>query len=426
MVRGGLTVRWRLTLLYGGLFLVCGAALLAVTYALVAHAARSGPGVVRFDRRASGASVKAEVPAGPKFAGSRATDLPAQLKQVLGSPGGPAAVRFVGRQQQIADLHQLEIESAIALAIVAIISGGLGWIVAGRVLRPVRTITTETRQISEANLHRRLSLPGPRDELRTLSDTIDGLLERLEGAFDAQRQFVANASHELRTPLTAVRALLEMVMSDPRATPATFREVCRQALEESEHQEQLIEALLALAQGERGLDGRGPVDLGLLAAAACRGQQADADEAHVDLDATLEAAVVSGDRHLIRRLVANLLQNAIRHNVPDGSVRVEVRREAEQAVLSVVNTGPVVPAGEIERLLQPFERLGRDRSGHREGFGLGLSIVVAIVTAHEAQLDIQPGEDGGLCVVVRFQLVPDSAGETVPLRVRSREALRLG
>jgi signal transduction histidine kinase len=399
------------------LFLVCGAALLAVTYALVAHAAKDGAAVV---------SRRGPASLAPIFVPSPSEALPQQIGQVLQSPAGRAAVKFVGRQQQIADLHQLEIESAIALAIMAMISGGMGWVVAGRVLRPVRTITAETRQISEANLHRRLSLPGPRDELRTLSDTIDGLLERLEGAFDAQRRFVANASHELRTPLTAVRALLEMVISDPRATPATFREVCRQALEESGHQEQLIDALLALAQGERGLERREPVDLGLVVAAVCRAQQADADAAHVDLDATPEAAVVSGDRHLIRRLVANLVQNAIRHNVPDGSVRVVVRREADQAVLSVVNTGPVVPDGEIERLLQPFQRLGGDRSGHREGFGLGLSIVASIVTAHEARLEIQPGEDGGLRVDVRFQLVPDSEGETVPLRVRSREALRLG
>ncbi len=418
------TVRWRLTLLYGGLFLVCGAALLAVTYALVAHAAITGPGLVAF-RPASGAgaSVK-QVSVAPKFVRGTA-EVPPQLTRVLGSAEGRAAVRFVGKQQQIADLHQLEIESAIALATMAFISGGLGWLVAGRVLRPVRTITAETRQISEANLHRRLSLPGPRDELRTLSDTIDGLLERLEGAFDAQRRFVANASHELRTPLTAVRALLEMVISDPHATPATFRDICRQALEESEQQEQLIDALLALAQGQRGLDGREPVDLGLVAAAASRVQQADA-AAHVELEAVLEAAVVSGDRHLLRRLVSNLLQNAIRHNLPDGHVRVEVRREAGQAILSVVNTGPVVPAGEIERLLQPFQRLAPDRSGHGEGFGLGLSIVAAIATAHDAELDVQPGDDGGLNVDVRFPLAAHATGETVPLRFTSREALPLG
>jgi signal transduction histidine kinase len=411
------TVRWRLTLLYGGLFLVCGAALLAVTYSLVSHAAITGPGLVAFDRARP-----------TKFVQAASAIPPPEIRQLLHSPNGQAAVKFVGRQQQIADLHQLEIESAIALGIMAIISGGLGWLVAGRVLRPVRTITAETRQISEANLHRRLSLPGPRDELRTLADTIDGLLERLEGAFDAQRRFVANASHELRTPLTAVRALLEMVVSDPHATPATFRETCRQALEESEQQERLIDALLALAQGQRGLDGREPIDLGLITSGVVRAQRADADAEHLTLDATLEAARVSGDRHLIARLVSNLVQNAIRHNIPDGNVRVEVRRGGGQAVLTVVNTGPVVPAGEIARLLQPFQRRTPDRSGHHDGFGLGLSIVAAIASAHEATLDIRPGEHGGLRVEVRFPLYEHPVGEsdTAPLRVKLREALPLG
>jgi signal transduction histidine kinase len=404
------TVRWRLTLLYGGLFLVCGAALLAVTYALVAHAAITGPGLVAFD--STGGSVK-QAPALPKIARARPATFPPVLRKVLGSSEGRAAVRFVGRQQQIADLHQLEIESGIALAIMAVISAGLGWLVAGRVLGPLRTITSETQQISEANLHRRLALPGPRDELRTLADTIDGLLERLEGAFDAQRRFVANASHELRTPLTAVRALLEMIISDPRATIATFRATCREALAESEQQEQLIDALLALAQGQRGLDGREPTDLGLVTADAVRAQRADAEAAQVTLDVTLEAALVAGDRHLIGRLVSNLLQNA-------------VRRDGRHAVISVVNTGPVVPAGEIERLVQPFQRLGPDRSGPRQGFGLGLSIVVAIATTHEAAIDIHPGEEGGLFVEVRFPCAEQPLGETPPLRVKSREALRSG
>jgi signal transduction histidine kinase len=420
-----LTVRWRLTLLYGGLFLVCGAALLAVTYALVAHDARSEPDAVAFGP-GPGATRVTQAPVKSSFIRASSESLPSQLREVLRSPQGRAAVKFVGRQQRIADLHQLEIESAIALAIMAIISGGLGWVVAGRVLRPVRTITVQTREISEANLHQRLSLPGPRDELRTLSDTIDDLLQRLERAFDAQRRFVANASHELRTPLTAARALLEMVISDPHATPATFRETCRQALEENEQQERLIDALLALAQGQRGLDGREPVDLGLVAAAASRAQQAEASAAHVELETVLEAAVVSGDRHLLRRLVSNLLQNAIRHNVPDGHVRVGVRRDPGEAVLSVVNTGPVVPAAEVDRLLQPFQRLAPDRAGHLEGFGLGLSIVAAIATAHDAALAVHPGEEGGLRVEVRFPLAPHAPGETVPLRVRSREALPSG
>jgi len=390
------TVRWRLTLLYGCLFLVCAAALLAVTYALVAHAATTGPDLVTFGPAGeAGVSFKQAPATRPTKLVRAPAEVPQELRRVLGSPDGQAAVRFVGRQQQIADLHQLEIESAIALAIMALISGGLGWLVAGRVLRPLRTITAETQQISE-------------------------------GAFDAQRRFVANASHELRTPLTAVRALLEMVISDPHATPATFRATCREALVESEQQEQLIDALLALAQGHGGLAAREPIDLGLLTAGVVRAQRADAEAAHLKLDVTLEAAVVEGDRHLIGRLVLNLVQNAIRHNLPGGDVRVAVHREDGRAVMSVVNTGPAVPAGEIERLLQPFQRLGRDRAGRREGFGLGLSIVAAVATAHGAALDIHPGGDGGLFVAVRFPRAQQFAGETPPLQVKSREALPSG
>jgi signal transduction histidine kinase len=270
------------------------------------------------------------------------------------------------------------------------------------VLRPLRTITATAQQISEANLHRRLDLPGPRDELRTLADTIDGLLARLESAFEAQRRFVANASHELRTPLTAVRALLEMVISDPRATVQTFRDTCREALEESEQQEQLIDALLALAQGQRGLDHRESTDLASITDEAIKSVASEADGRHLHLDVTLEPALISGDRRLIARLVSNLLQNAIRHNVRDGEVHVHVGALGGRASLTIANTGPVVPAEEVERLLQPFQRLEADRLGHREGFGLGLSIVAAIAAAHDARLDVRAGERGGLHVQVTF------------------------
>ena len=188
--------------------------------------------------------------------------MPPRLQKLLESPSGRRVILNVQSGQRISDLHQLVIESSIALAIMAIISGALGWVVAGRVLAPLRTMTAATQQMSEVNLHERLAIQGPPDELRQLADTIDGLLERLEGAFDAQRRFVANASHELRTPLTTVRALLEMVLSDPRATVGTFRTTCRQVLEESAQQEQLIDALLALAQGQRGIDSRESIDLG--------------------------------------------------------------------------------------------------------------------------------------------------------------------
>lgn len=406
------TVRWRLTLLYGGMFLVCGAALLAITYTLVKHAAADS-GLVAIGpeptppsnsfRTVPGGTSPIQLHASPptiKIKGNQVT-VPANVGRLLRSSAGQQAVRYVGRAQQIADLHQLEIESAIALAVMAIISTLLGWYVAGRVLRPLRTITAAAQQISEVSLHRRLALPGPRDELRTLADTIDGLLARLESAFDAQRRFVANASHELRTPLTTVRALLEMAVSDPHATVETFRATCREALEESEQQEQLIDALLALAQGQRGLDRREPADLAEITEEVLRTEQAEIDGAHLHLDITLDPAPLSGDPRLLTRLASNLIQNAIRHNVPDGTLRVRVGTAGGRASLTVVNTGPPVPPGEIERLLQPFQRLAAERLD-RGGFGLGLSIVAAIAGAHHAALDVRPGERGGLHVEVRF------------------------
>ncbi len=240
----------------------------------------------------------------------------------------------------MSDLHQLIVESSIALAVMALISAALGWLVAGRVLRPLRTMTATTQQISETSLDRRLAMEGPRDELRQLADTIDGLLERLEAAFDAQRRFVANASHELRTPLTAARAMLEMIISDPNATVDTFRETCVQVLDESEQQEQLIDALLALAQGQRGIVHREAIDLAALVGEVVARHRPEADLRGLTLDASLEPALVSGDRRLIERLASNLVENAIRHNITSGHVGIRVAPDAGRASLEVVNTGP--------------------------------------------------------------------------------------
>jgi signal transduction histidine kinase len=412
------TVRWRLTLLYGGLFLVCGAALLAITYTLVDHATVSNGPLRSFTIR-PGAVARSASP--PNF--QRATKtlypprsgLPEPVQKLLSTASGRSAILSVGSVQRISDLHQLVIESSIALAIMAIISGALGWVVAGRVLAPLRTMTAATRQMSEVNLHERLALQGPHDELRELADTIDGLLGRLEGAFDAQRRFVANASHELRTPLTAVRALLEMVLSDPNATVGTFRTTCRQVLEESEQQEQLIDALLALAHGQRGIDTREPIDLAAIAGDVLRAHEQEAAARDVHLDVSLEPAPIAGDRRLIDRLVSNLVDNALRYNVPGGSARVEVRAGASRVDLAVVNTGPVLAAEEVDRVLAPFQRLAGDRVGHGEGLGLGLSIVVAIASAHDAALDVKPGAHGGLEIGVRFARASGGEREaTVP------------
>jgi signal transduction histidine kinase len=437
------TVRWRLTLLYGGLFLACGAALLAITYTLVSHAKVSGPGafqqaVIRGQLPAGGSPAPPRPAVGFQITSVDNRHIPlgtsqSSLRRLLRSRAGQVAVQLVGSQQRISDLHQLEVESVIALALMAILSTALGWVVAGRVLRPLRTMTATARQISEVNLNERLAMPGPRDELRRLADTIDGLLQRLEEAFDAQRRFVANASHELRTPLTAARALLEMVLSDPDATIETFRTTCEQVLEEGGQQEQLIAALLALAQGQRGIDRPEPIDLAAVAADALQTHRPDAAALGVRLDVSLDPAPLSGDRRLIERLVSNLLDNALHHNIPNGSVRVLVGTRGGAATLAVSNTGPLVPAGEIDRLLQPFQRLAPDRIGHRGGLGLGLSIVAAVTNAHDATLDVRPGADGGLQIEVRFhpvlgdnpsavpnQISPPPAGESIARRIRRR------
>jgi signal transduction histidine kinase len=309
----------------------------------------------------------------------------------------------------------------------AVISGVVGWVIAGRVLRPLRTITATTREISEASLHRRLSMEGPRDELRQLADTIDGLLERLESAFEAQRRFVANASHELRTPLTAARAMLEMVMTDPRADVNTFKATCEHVLAEQEHEEQLIDALLALAHGERGLERKEPVDLATVVRSELARRRIEAARGDLDLDVSLEPAVVLGEERLLERLVSNLLENAIRYNGPDGEVLIVVGSPAGRPTLRIANAGPVVPAAEIARLLQPFQRLERDRVGHGEGLGLGLSIVAAVADAHGATLSVEPRAGGGLDIGVEFPPPPalpgagaGEAGERPPIAVATR------
>jgi signal transduction histidine kinase len=438
------TVRWRLTLLYGGLFLVSGVALLAITYTLVDHAAvfpqgprvtlvrgaptAPGPGIIlgdaaRLDRLARKPTA---VPPTLQFkvAGRNA---PAPIQRLLRTRAGQKALGEVVWTQRVADLHQLIIESALALALMAIISTALGWVVAGRVLRPLRMMTTATQEISAENLNRRLGVLGPRDELRQLADTIDGLLGRLEGAFDAQRRFVANASHELRTPLTAVRALLEMVLSDPKATVATFRATCEQVLDESEQQEQLIEALLTLAQGQRGIDHAESLDLTSLVGAVLDSREGAAATGGVEIGRALAPATVAGDPRLVERLVCNLVDNAIRHNVPDGRVDIALQSNG-RPTLTVTNTGPAVPPEEVDRLLQPFQRLSPDRTT-RAGLGLGLSIVAAIANAHEAVLAVRARPGGGLEVDVHFPAQPAAAPvkeAPVPLSVQRQTTIGIG
>src|SRR5262249_22408545 len=293
-------------------------------------------------------------------------------------------------------------QSGVALAIMAALSIMLGWVVAGRVLRPLRTITDAAREISASNLHRRLALEGPDDELTRLGATFDGLLERLEASFIAQRQFVANASHELRTPLTVERALLEVALADPNPPAESLRRTCEQVLANSKEQEELIEALLTLSRSQRGLDQRERSDLAEVSENVLTMLRGQAHRRGIKLDARLEAAESSGDARLAERLISNLVDNGIRHNYTGGRVEVRTTTKADRSVVSVENSGSVVPAEEVERLFQPFQRLGSERTDSSDGIGLGLSIVTAVAAAHDATLTAQPQPEGGLRIEVGF------------------------
>jgi signal transduction histidine kinase len=299
-------------------------------------------------------------------------------------------------------MRQLLVQSGIALGLMSVVSIGLGWIVAGRVLRPLRTITTAARESSASNLHQRLALQGPDDELKELGDTFDELLGRLEMSFQSQRRFVANASHELRTPLALQRTLVQVALSDPDATVDSLRTAHERVLGATTQQERLIDALLTLARGERGLDRRRPLDLAEVTSQVLLTRDTQATRRGIHLVPTLHRAPTFGDPQLVEHLVANLVDNGLRYNVASGRLEVSTGTTADGALLSMVNTGPVVPADQVDRLFQPFQRLGADRTHHDGGLGLGLSIVAAIATAHGATVAARPRPAGGMELTVTF------------------------
>ncbi len=302
--------------------------------------------------------------------------------------------------QRAADSHELLVNSGIALAVVGVLALVAGWLVAGRMLRPIRTITRTARRISSTSLHERLALTGPEDELKELGDTLDDLFGRLDAAFEAQRRFVANASHELRTPLTRERALVQVALGDP-STPEVWRSTGQELLASNRQQETLIEALLTLASSEGGLDHREPVDLSAVVKTVLLDRRAN-DRLGLDVEMTIAPAPLEGDPRLLESLVANLVDNAINHNIEGGCVCVSTGGKDGKTVLAVTNTGPVIPPNEIDRLFQPFQRLGPHRVGRGNGHGLGLSIVRAISIAHGATITAQPLPDGGVAIEVAF------------------------
>lgn len=361
------TLRLQLTLLYAGPFLLSGAALLTIVLP----------------------QTKQTVPAG------------------FQPNPGPAP-------SQGTDLHRLLTASAVGLAVMVVIALVLGWLIAGRFLRPLRTITATARDISASNLHRRLGLGGRDDEFTELGATLDDLFERLEASFASQRRFVANASHELRTPLTAERTLLQVALADPAATAETLRSTCQDVLALGQQQERLIEALLTLASSERGIEQREPLDLADIAGKVIPARQQEAQRRGIHLDATLATAPAAGDPNLVESLVANLVDNALRHNTAGGWIQIATTTTAGRATITVKNTGPVIPPGEVERLFQPFQRLGSERIRHTDGRGLGLAIVRAIVSAHGATLIPRARPEGGLDIEVSFPDTGTGSATTMP------------
>jgi signal transduction histidine kinase len=371
------TIRMRLTLLYGALFLLSGAMVLVVAYTLTWNAVNT---------------------ISPPASVGSFSSLQALREQKL-------RIALIAGQHATM-MHQLLMSCVIALAITAVLSIGLGWLVAGRVLRPLRTMTAATQRISEQNLHQRLAVAGPDDELKRLGDTIDDLLARLEAAFEAQRRFVANASHELRTPLTMMRTALDVATRKPEPpVPAvtTLAGKIRAGLDKADR---LVESFLTLARAEHGgTVHRSMVALDKLATAVLADRFEAINDMHLTVGQDHHDAPVRGSEALLTHLTGNLIDNAIRHNQPGGWIRVATDTDTRMARLVVENSGPIVDLGRVGELAQPFRRAVPDRiSADDTGVGLGLSIVAAIAATHHGTLDLQARPHGGLRVTVTLPL----------------------
>jgi signal transduction histidine kinase len=379
------TVRARLTLLYGGLFAVCGAIVVAVSYTLVAQLGTPGQGQHPSSPRGDPAIIAARC---------RSEQLSVHPNQAVLAKCAYYYFQQLGAQgQRDLTLSHLLQYSLITLAVVIGLAAVLGWIFSGRALRPVHLITAAARAASEHNLSARVVPTGPRDELRELAETFDEMLGRLQAAFEGQQRFIANASHELRTPLAVMRATVDVVLGNPDSTAGDLRAMAADIRAAVDHAEHLIGALLILARNERGLTVREEVDLATVAEDVLDVAGLCGRRVH----ATLEPAVISGDPVLAERLIANLVDNAVRYNTA-GDIWISTRTAAGSAQLIVANTGPVISPADAGRIFQPFQRLS-DRTS-QDGSGLGLAIVASIAAIHGGTATARPRNDGGLSVTV--------------------------
>jgi signal transduction histidine kinase len=396
---GRRSVRLRLTLSYAGLFVVSSAVLLALNYGLLYQSLYSP---VHSTPAATTPPTKPGTDADALFiAGLDPTTRAAIMRAFAARATPPNHVEDAIRaQERNSTLVNAAETSAVALGVMAVVALGLGWLFAGRMLRPLNTLTTAARHISSDHLDERIALDRPPDELKELADTFDAMVARLESSFTSQRRFIANASHELRTPLAIARTSVEVVLAKRHPDTEQWEAMACRVLAATGRAERLLDGLLALARSDRAINAREPHDLAVAAATALADIDQQADAAGLDIRSELRPAPVTGDPALLDRLVANLVDNAIRYNRPGGWVTVHSGTEDGRSVVRIRNSGPVLPAEQVDRLFEPFHRLGQNRTGSTAGSGLGLAIVRSIVQAHQGTVHASTPTDGGLAIEV--------------------------
>jgi signal transduction histidine kinase len=388
-------VRTRLTLLYALLFFAAGSALTGLTYGLVASSLPAQPAAnpkASLEQANLQQQCNLERAKAPRVS---KTQLPAcsQLKAFT------TGVTSGSQTQRNRALNELLVFSLIGLGAMTIASGGLGWFMSGRVLRPVRVITETARRASEQHLGERLALTGARDELKELADTFDDMLERLDAAFATQRRFVANASHELRTPLTVMRTAIDVTLAKPSPTAGQLTDMAVRVRRSIDRAESMVEALLTLAVSDQGKLSTEFTDLATWAEDAIDAATPEIERLDLRVDTKLDPAETTGDPQLLERMIWNLVDNAVRHNEPGGWIRLRTGSNAAAVYLEIANSGPFIPDDAVSSLFEPFRRM-EARTGVRDGVGLGLSIARSVVTAHRATVTARSQPAGGLNISV--------------------------
>jgi signal transduction histidine kinase len=394
-------VRTRLTLIYAMLFFAAGSALLGLTYGLVAsNLPTRPPSSLTISSQELNFLQHACKDAGVALKGNHRAPVPPHLPQCKQAEAayyaGTAAGMQAQRQQTLSKLLSF---SLVGLGVLTVASGGLGWFMSGRVLRPVRVITETARRASEQRLGERLALTGARDELKELADTFDDMLERLDAAFATQRRFVANASHELRTPLTVMRTAIDVTLAKPSPTARQLTDMAVRVRRSIDKAESMIEALLTLAVSDQGKLSTEFTDLATLAEDAIDDAAPEIERLKLNVEAKLDPAETTGDPQLLERMISNLVGNAVRHNEPGGWIRLRTGTSDAAVYLEIANSGPFIPDDAVPSLFEPFRRI-EARTGVRDGVGLGLSIARSVVTAHRATVTARSQPAGGLDISV--------------------------